>query len=99
MPRLLLQPLVENAVKHGMVGPDALLRVSVRARREGGRLRLEVHNQPAAASASRPGSGKGLALVRRRLELEFGTDASLQLSHGKDGFGVVVELPLEEAAR
>ncbi|MEX8492396.1 sensor histidine kinase [Sphaerotilus sp.] len=91
VPALLLQPLVENAIRHGLEPAMAggMLRIS--ASRidgpQGARLRLHVFdsgtglNIHASAPASAPtgGTGFGLPQVRERLRTLYGTDASLQL--------------------
>jgi two-component system, LytTR family, sensor kinase len=72
VPSLLLQPLVENAIKHGMQGAaERRLEVRVRARLEAGRLILEVANTgsltPPAGALLTPGHGIGLENVQGRL--------------------------------
>ena len=104
IPSLLLQPLVENAVKHGIAPLAAGGEVTVAARAsepdaEGrGRLTLTVRDSgvgyvagtPAAAA---PGEGLGLANVAQRLRAHFGDDASLGVD-GTPGAGTVVQLQL-----
>lgn len=96
-PRLLLQPLVENALHHGLArrpGPGILV---LRARREGNRLCLEVEDDGAGFPEPCP-EGVGLANTRARLRARYGPDASLTLLRG-DPKGTLarVELPWEEA--
>jgi signal transduction histidine kinase len=68
VPTLILQPLVENALRHGALRrPDG--RIAVRVAREGGGLVLEVKDNGPGLGARRVG-GKGLDLVERRLALE-----------------------------
>jgi two-component system, LytTR family, sensor kinase len=73
VPGLLLQPLVENAVRHGAARRAGPTRVRVRAWREQGSLCLEVHDDGPGCppSAGRPG-GIGLANTRQRLERLYG---------------------------
>lgn len=79
-PALVVQPLVENAIRHGM-DPPRPLTVEVRAWREGRRLLIEVEDDgrgpPAAGFELRP--GHGLANVAERLQLYFGPRSSLSL--------------------
>lgn len=79
-PALVVQPLVENAIRHGMDPPRRLL-VEVRAWREGRRLVIEVEDDgrglPPAGVELRP--GHGLANVAERLRLYFGPHSSLAL--------------------
>ena len=82
-PALVVQPLVENAIRHGM-DPPRLLTVEVRAWREGRRLVIEVEDDgrgpPAGGFEQRP--GHGLANVAERLRLYFGPGSSLSLEPG-----------------
>lgn len=100
VPALVLQPLVENALRHGDPGPGVAARVAVRARRENGRLVLEVEdNGPGIAGTPEEaiGAGVGLANTARRLEQLYGTAQSLRLQNLRDGGArVSVELPFRE---
>jgi signal transduction histidine kinase len=80
LPPLVLQPLLENAVKYGFAGaaPGAVVRVEVRARREGRSCVVEVRNSGrwlgiADAAARGPGAGIGIPNVRGRLAEAGGT--------------------------
>lgn len=96
VPPLLLQPLVENAVKHGVARRDGAGRVIVRARREQDVLLIEVEDQ----SSGRPmppvetGSGIALATLRRRLARRYGDAATLSLTPTERGMCATVSLPL-----
>lgn len=95
IPPLLLQPLVENAVQHG-IGRN---REGGRIRMTGGlhadRLRLEVTNTPGGgATIARSDDGLGLAGIRARLQLLYGDDAWLHAGRDADGeFRAIIELP------
>jgi len=81
VPTLLLQPIVENAIKHGIAGRRAPGRVVIRARRGNGRLILEVENDPAERGVAREkpeGQGVGLTTTRNRLAKMFGPDYGLE---------------------
>ena len=98
VPFLILQPLVENALRHGIgrrPGP-ALLRV--RASRDGSQLRLEVADTgPGPDPEALRRTGLGLAQVRSRLGELYGTAASLELGTNADGETLsVVTLPFTE---
>ncbi|HEX7342004.1 MAG TPA: histidine kinase [Rhodanobacteraceae bacterium] len=93
MPRLLLQPLVENAVVHG-----------VQPRRDGGVIRLEgradangldirIANPLPAQADPTIGNGHGLDNVRQRLGYHFGAKARVSVSTRADRFEVLVHLP------
>ena len=82
VPHLILQPLVENAIRHGIAPLEAGGRVSVAAARENGRLRLLVRDDGVGPGASvvTDGSGIGLAGVRARLTQLYGDGFSLGLA-------------------
>jgi hypothetical protein len=93
VPPLLLQPLVENAVKHGVAGRVDGGLVRLVARRHGDALVLEVHNPVDQDAPARPGEGMGLENVRRRLQA-FGTRAArLEVVRGESDFNVTLVLP------
>lgn len=101
VPTLILQPLVENAVKHGIAQRRSPGRVSVTARRVGDRLRLEVANDPAEGGhQSRAGEnhGIGLSATRARLERTFGARHRLEcVIDGPAGTVITLELPWHPA--
>ena len=95
LPPMILQPLVENAVKHGIGGlPDGGT-VSVQARRTGSILRVAVENDVDADAAPMGGKGIGLANVRKRLAAAYEHQASVHWSHDNDKFRVELTLPAE----
>jgi two-component system LytT family sensor kinase len=75
VPSLLLQPLVENAIRHGAARRAGATRIAVRAWREDGRLELEVHDDgPGVCGSGSAGAGVGLDNTRRRLEQLHGPE-------------------------
>jgi two-component system, LytTR family, sensor kinase len=100
VPALVLQPLVENALRHGDPGPGIAAQVAVHARRDDGRLVLEVDdNGPgfAGTAAEAIGKGVGLANTARRLEQLYGESQALRLERRPEGgTRVSVELPFRE---
>jgi len=101
VPSFLLQPLVENAVRHGFVDPQRPLHLAVSARAEPGGLVLTVVDDGAGVgSRGAPGDGVGLGHTRARLAGLYGGRASLVLAPGEGGRGtrVTVTLPPEPAA-
>ncbi|MFL5518723.1 MAG: sensor histidine kinase [Gemmatimonadales bacterium] len=102
VPPLVLQPLVENAIIHGDPGPGVPARIAVRARRENGRLLLEVEdNGPGVAGAPDEvvRQGIGLGTTARRLAELYGARAGLTLEN-RPGGGVraVITLPYQASA-
>jgi two-component system LytT family sensor kinase len=101
VPTLILQPLVENAVKHGIAQRRTPGRVTVTARRVGDRLRLQVANDPAEGGHHvREGEnhGIGLSATRTRLERTFGSQHRLDCAiNGPDGTIITIEIPWRAA--
>ncbi|MBS0612350.1 MAG: histidine kinase [Proteobacteria bacterium] len=90
VPSLILQPLVENAVVHGLAGHDGAVRVRVEAMPEGETLVLTVVNtlaETAAAGDEDAGQGENIGLrnVRERLAVQFGLQARFSAGPGQDG--------------
>ena len=87
VPSLILQPLVENAVKHGVDKVAAAGKIGIRGRREGERLVLTVtDNGPGPAKIARlDDAGVGLANTRQRLEQLYGSEQSLSLDEAVGG--------------
>ena len=98
VPPMLLQPLVENAVKHGLEPKLEGGEVTVSARRESGRIVLEVADSGLGfAAAATSGTNVGLAHVRERLAAIYGAAASLVIADNAQG-GVSVKLDLPSSA-
>ena len=90
---LLLQPLVENATKHGVAPRGSPLRVEVTAEHREGRLIVRVTNDGAlhhAGQAKADGGGLGLRATRYRLERAYGNAASLELVQASSPGGLRV---------
>jgi two-component system, LytTR family, sensor kinase len=94
VPALTLQPLVENAVKHG-VGAHESGVVRIEARREGRSLIVEVHDQSEGEHLGKLEAGHGIALktLRERLTKRFGESATLELLPKERGTIARVTLP------
>lgn len=101
VPALLLQPLVENAVKHGVSQRDGTGEVVLRARSEDGVLVVEVEDATQGertADAASDGTGIALATLRERLTKRFGATATLTLETTTSGAIARVRLPLPSPA-
>jgi len=99
VPPMLLQPLVENALKHGIQGAVAGGRIEVGARREGRHVELTVADTGVGfgATPATQGAGVGLANVRERLAALYGERASLTLIENvPHGLVARVRLPLDD---
>jgi hypothetical protein len=95
-PPMLLQPLVENAIRHGLEPKVAGGRVTVSARRQGDRLQISVTDD-GLGFAETPGEGIGVANIRARLAALYGPAARLELSP-EVGAGVTATMSLPVAS-
>lgn len=86
VPRLLLQPLVENAVRHGIAQRSAAGTVDVRAHLDGPELVITVTDDgPGPDVAGPPRTGVGIASVTARLEAKYGARARFELAPAPAG--------------
>ena len=95
MPPLLLQPLVENAVRHGIATRIEGGVIRLEARRTGNRLRILIENPFDPEAPPRRGSGVGLANVRSRLAARYGSDALFAARRLADRYLVVLSMPAQ----
>lgn len=103
VPPLLLQPLVENAIRHGVEASEQTERITVRAHMEGDKLRLEVANTFSGESdESRlraSSTGVGLANTQARLKVQYGDQQFFQAGPRTDGgFQVTMKFPARSTA-
>jgi two-component system LytT family sensor kinase len=108
VPSLLLQPLVENAIRHGNAERTGRGAIAIRAFREGTRLVIEVEDDGGASPASPgpdgAGAGIGLASTVERLQLLYGDDQDFHAgplpagASAQAGFRVRASLPLRSAS-
>lgn len=104
VPALILQPIVENAIKYGVSASTARVEICIRARRlDGGRMEVEVSNKLAdvtktskSPAPTHEGTGLGLSNVCQRLEAHFGVRADCRFGPIAGGYLVSLALPLEE---
>ena len=95
VPNLLLQPLVENAIRHGIARDRRAGRLEVSATHEKGRLLLRVTDDGPGAPPGRVTEGIGLTNTRERLRLLYGDAYSLEYGNNPGGgFCVSLSLPL-----
>lgn len=98
LPPLLLQPLVENAVLHGIEPAVDGGQVRVRALQQGAQLLIEVHDDGLGPGGSgRQGHGLALENLRQRLESTWGRAASLELVDGRPGTLARLRIPIDPA--
>ncbi len=94
VPPLILQPLVENAVRYGTDSETGRAEVSIEARRVNSQVELRVRNRRHPATDRSSGTGLGLKNVENRLEKLYGTHAAVRLDAGSEFTEVTVTLPL-----
>jgi signal transduction histidine kinase len=104
LPALLIQPLVENAIHHGLEPKVEGGRVSVRAQQQAGQLVITVADnglgRAGATASGRPGTGTALANIRERLQQAYGAQGRLELSDPPEGGCLArLVLPLAPTSR
>jgi len=95
IPALLLQPLLENAVSHGIASMAEGGQIRLQAQVQDGRLGIVVENDRDDEAPPRQKSGVGLKNVRSRLEARYGKDANFRIEPSEDRFRVSMTLPAE----
>jgi len=106
VPTLLLQPLVENAIRHGVAPETSVSEIEIAATREGDRLHLSVRdNGPGVHAEPKRGNGGGLGIANTRarlLEL-YGPSHRFELTNAPDSEGrgalATIEIPYSDHAR
>ena len=95
VPSFILQPLIENAVRHAIAPSEAGGTIVVEAQRDGDTLRLAIIDDGGVhASPAVPGGRIGLTNTRRRLHALYGDRARLELTNGTAaGMRVTIEMP------
>jgi signal transduction histidine kinase len=102
IPGMILQPLVENSVKHAVAPASRKVTITLSAREEYGRLVVTVADDGAGAkraAAPKPGFGIGLSNVHERLAARFGDEASVVSGPTSGGYATQVRIPLVGEAR
>ncbi len=101
VPTLLLQPLVENAIRHGVVPNGSVAEIAIAAVREGDRLHLEVRDNGPGLNGNSGGGGLGLANTRARLQELYGPNHRFELTNAPAPGGAlaVIEIPFTDHAR
>ena len=96
VPPLVLQPLVENAVTHGIAQMLDGGTVRIEAQRRGEKVLLAVENPRDPDSPDPKGAGIGLRNVRRRLAALYGGDADIRVQSERESFRVELRLPCSD---
>ena len=95
VPSLMLQPLLENAMRHGVSAADGRCRLTVTVRTHGERLTIEIQDGGPGLDPAKPPpqSGVGLRNTAERLKYLYGADHAFELK-ALDGGGLLVALDL-----
>jgi len=103
VPALILQPIVENAIKYGVSATTEKVQLSITARAlDGGRMQLDVTNRVLGApskkrpAATHEGTGLGLSNVIERLKAHFGNRADCRFGPIPGGYEVSIAMPVED---
>ena len=100
LPSLLLQPLIENAIKYAVTPSEGGADIWINAQREGQAVRIEVADNggddAASELAASPSTGVGLANIRDRLSQAYGVGHRFETrKNDQGGFSVILEIPFE----
>jgi two-component system, LytTR family, sensor kinase len=96
VPSLLLQPLVENAIKHGVAKKAGAGHIEISARNQHGKLWIEIRDDGAGLSESGLAAlqkGIGVSTTRARLQHQFGADFRFEFHRQEPGVAVVIAVP------
>jgi hypothetical protein len=99
VPNMLLQPLLENAIKHGVYESIKAVQIQLTCYREGDYLRIIIENDFDPETISPGGEGIGLKNIRNRLEMIYNQTNLLQIERGSDVFRVKIFIPLGKRER
>lgn len=94
VPGMILQPLVENSVKHAVASSPATVTITLAAREEYGRLVLTVSDNGLGDGAGADGYGIGLVNVRDRLAARFGEEATIVSGPVPGGYSTQLRMPI-----
>jgi sensor histidine kinase YesM len=93
LPNLILQPLFENAIKHGIYESLEKIHIELKATCESGVLKVSVSNEYDAQSVSKKGKGIGLNNIKERLKLIYGSGQGVFIHKSDRIFTVKLEIP------
>lgn len=96
VPPLILQPLIENAVKHGISNLVDGGEITVQTKRMGSRLKMSVENQLDPDASPKKGAGVGMENIKQRLLTLYADDARVDIIKTDSHFRVEIFIPAEE---
>lgn len=93
LPQLMIQPLLENAIKHGLYGVVGDVNIALELRRNGDYLEVSISNPYDPQGVGKKGEGFGLEAVKRRLYLLFGRHDLFHFVSKNNQFSVSLKIP------
>ncbi len=99
LPSLLLQPLIENSVHHGIEPNSTEGEIVIQISKPGERVRVEIVNPVGSVAPARPGNQMALSNVRERLMLLYDMEAELRTSSDGQLFSLFLEFPYRKERR
>jgi two-component system, LytTR family, sensor kinase len=93
VPSMLLQPLVENAIKYGVYGSEGQSNICLKAFAENNHLQISISNNFDPDDTPRKGTGTGLRNVARRLETIYSQTGLMQVKNNGSDFEVLLKIP------
>ncbi len=93
LPLMLLQPLIENAVKHGVNNSGEKVHIHLTAFIENGRLVVRIENNFDSDAVQEKGTGTGLNNVKERLNLVYGDSSFMEIRKDNNLFSVTLKIP------
>ena len=93
MPAFVLQPLIENAIKHGVSRSTTVVTIRLDVARDGDDLVVVVEDDAEPRGAAAKGAGLGLDNIRQRLEVLYGVRGQLRTTARDRGFIAELRLP------
>ncbi len=93
VPNLILQPLLENAIKYGVYDSIEPVTIHLTCEKLNGMVQVHIKNNFDPTSVTAKGEGIGLANVRKRLNLVYGRSDLLHIEHGETDFLVTLKIP------
>jgi two-component system sensor histidine kinase AlgZ len=93
VPPMVLQPLVENAVYHGIEPSPTGGEIAIEIGRAGGQLQMTLTNPFPAQNRHAPGNRMAIANIRERLQLHFDAEASMTSESGDGTYTVTIRMP------
>jgi len=96
LPNMILQPLVENSIKHGVYEATETVFIRIKAKKSGTSTIVSIFNNYDSESINKTGKGVGIQNIKNRLKIIYNRDDLLTIHHGENTFEVTLLIPEEE---